>query len=279
MKLFLKTKDFSVSQEQFDLFHDANLNMLVTQPQPENLEKYYESDAYISHTDGNNSWLERCYQMIKKYSLGKKVSLINRFTTHDKTLLDIGAGTGDFVLAANGREWKTCGIEPNANARDKAANKGLALYKDLNALEGKNFDVVTLWHVLEHLPDLEEQIARIVSVLSPNGTLVIAVPNFNSYDALYYKQHWAAYDVPRHLWHFSKTAIAKIFAKHQYEIVQTKPMWFDAFYVALLSEKYKHGTQRPLNAFLIGFWSNLCALFTKECSSHIYILKKQKEAL
>ncbi len=277
MKLFLKTKDFSVSREQFDLFHDENLDMLVTQPQPENFGKYYESDAYISHTDGNTSWLERCYQIIKKYSVGQKVSLINSFTTHDKTLLDIGAGTGDFVLAASKQEWKTCGIEPNGNARDKASNKGLALYKDLNALAGKNFDVITLWHVLEHLPALDEQIARIVSVLSPDGTLVIAVPNFNSYDALYYKEHWAAYDVPRHLWHFSKTAIAKIFAKHQYEVVQTKPMWFDAFYVALLSEKYKHQKQRPINAFLVGLWSNLCALRTKECSSHIYVLKKQNK--
>ena len=277
MKLFLKTKDFSVSNEEFDLLLDTNLELLVTQPKPDNLEPYYESDAYISHTDGKNTLLERCYQVVKKHSLRKKVALINRFLPHKRTLLDFGAGTGDFLLAANEQGWNTTGIEPNSKAKARAVNKGVTMQDNIASLAGERFEVVTLWHVLEHLPDLDAQIAKITSLLSTNGTLVIAVPNFNSFDAKHYKEHWAAYDVPRHLWHFSKTAIAKIFAKHQWKVVSVKPMWFDAFYVALLSEKYKHGKQRPLSAFLVGLWSNLCALYTKECSSHIYVLKKQND--
>lgn len=275
MKLFLKTKDFSISKEQFELYHDATLDILVTKPEPEDLAKYYESDAYISHTDAKNTWLEQCYQRVKKYSLKKKVSLINYYVNKEKTLLDVGAGTGDFLNAASDKGWKTSGTEPNPYARDNAAQKGLELQKDIAAFSDESYEVITLWHVLEHIPELEQQIEAILSLLAPKGTLVIAVPNFNSYDARHYKEYWAAYDVPRHLWHFSKTGISKIFAKHHCKVVATKPLWFDSFYVALLSEKYKHGKQRPISAFLIGLWSNLSALFTNECSSHIYILKKE----
>ena len=277
MKLFLKTKDFSISKEPFELYHDATLDMLITKPQPEDLAKYYESETYISHTDSSNTMLEKCYQRVKKYSLNKKVSLINNFVNRKKTLLDVGAGTGDFLLVAKSKGWKTSGTEPNPYARDKAGQKGLELQKDMDAFSAESYEVITLWHVLEHIPDLEEQIQSILNVLDPKGTLVIAVPNFNSYDAKHYKEYWAAYDVPRHLWHFSKTAITRIFEKHQWNVVATKPMWFDSFYVSLLSEKYKYGKQRPIHAFLVGLWSNLSALFTKECSSHIYVLKKGLE--
>jgi len=276
MKLFLKTKDFSVSKEDFELHHDTDMDMLITKPQPMDLEKYYESDAYISHTDANKTWQEKCYQLIKKYNLGRKLSLINTFAHNERTLLDVGAGTGDFLLLAKEKGWKTYGVEPNSNAIKKAADKGVELNKDYNAFEGKQFEVITLWHVLEHLPDLEAQIENILSLLKPNGTLLIAVPNFRSYDAKHYKKYWAAYDVPRHLWHFSKTAIRKLYEKYEWNVVRIKPMWFDAFYVALLSEQYKNGKQNPLKAFCVGLLSSLNALHTKECSSQLYIIQKAK---
>ena len=277
MKPFLKTNDFSISGEGFELLLDEDLDMLVTRPQPEHMDAYYKSDAYISHTDANTTFVDKVYQVIKKYSLGKKVNLITKYSKERKSLLDIGAGTGDFLLAAKNRGWTTTGVEPNYDARMRAGEKRVNLLPNMESLSREKYAVVTLWHVLEHLPDLENQIEKIVWHIEENGTLVIAVPNFKSKDAAYYKEFWAAYDVPRHLWHFSRRAIEKLFAKHKLRLVETKPMIFDAFYVSLLSEKYKSGNSSflvLLKAFYRGLWSNLSAWRTKEYSSIIYILKK-----
>ncbi len=274
MKPYLKIKDYSVSNEEFQLLHHEALDMLETYPQPENLETYYESKEYISHTDANQSFVDRLYQIVKKYSLRKKIELISKFLGKQKTLLDVGAGTGDFVRCAKNRSWQVDGVEPNAEACKKAKDKGLSLFNNLESITNKKYEVITLWHVLEHLPDLENQILKLTNHLEVNGTLVIAVPNFNSYDANYYKEFWAAYDVPRHLWHFSKSSIEGLFAKHNMKLVNIKPMVFDAFYVAMLSEKYKTGKSNLLKALVVGLRSNLKGLRSKEYSSHIYILKK-----
>ncbi len=273
MKLFLKTKDHSISGEGFELVHDTELDMLITKPQPSDLKKYYESEAYISHTDANKSFVDRIYQQIKKRSLRKKVKLLDTYTQSKKSLLDIGAGTGDFLLAAKRGNYEVSGVEPNQKAVQLAAAKGLTLVPELHLLPKQEYELITLWHVLEHLPNLDEQIVQMKKVLAQNGTLIVAVPNFKSYDARYYKNFWAAYDVPRHLWHFSKTAIQKIFEEHGMQLVCTLPMRYDAFYVSLLSEKYKTGKQNLLKAFWVGLRSNLSAWRSGEYSSHIYVLK------
>ena len=278
MKRFLKTKDFSVSGEEFELILDTELNMLRTYPEPNNLYSYYNSEDYISHTDSANNLVEKLYQHIKKYNLKRKVNLINKYTDSDKTLLDIGAGTGAFLKSAKQNGWETYGIEPSKKARDLALKKGLELKENLDLLEKRSFTVITLWHVLEHLPDLELQIDKITSLLHRDGTLMIAVPNFNSYDAEYYKEYWAAYDVPRHLSHFSQLSIRKLFAKSGMKLVKIKPLIFDSFYVSLLSEKYKHRKGNFLRAFLIGLISNIRAWKTKEYSSLLYILKMDEKA-
>lgn len=278
MKRFLKTKDFSVSGEEFELILDSELNMLRTYPEPANLDNYYNSEDYISHTDSANSLVEMLYQHIKKYNLKRKINLINKYTDSDKTLLDIGAGTGAFLKSAKQNGWETYGIEPGKKARDLAFEKGLELKENLDLLDKSSFQVITLWHVLEHLPDLELQIDRITQLLHRDGTLMIAVPNFNSYDAKYYKEYWAAYDVPRHLSHFSKLSIRKLFAKSGMKLVKVKPLIFDSFYVSLLSEKYKHSKGNFLRAFFIGLISNIRAWKTKEYSSLLYILKMDEKA-
>lgn len=275
MKSYLKTKDYSISQEEFELLLNDELDMLVTSPQPENLEKYYESEVYISHTDSKKTLVDKLYQIVKNYSLKKKVSLLNTFNSSERKLLDIGAGTGDFLATAEKHNWKITGVEPNASARNKAKEKGVVLFSDLKEVSNNKFDVVTLWHVLEHLPDLDNQIETIDSLLAENGTLVIAVPNFKSYDAKHYGNFWAAFDVPRHLWHFSRNSIERIFTKHKMQLVKTKPMLFDSFYVSLLSEKYKSGKQNFIKAFWTGLKSNIKGNRSREYSSHIYILKKQ----
>jgi len=274
MKPYLKTKDFSVTGEEFQLLYKKELDMLVTSPQPEDLGKYYYSDTYISHTDSRRSTTDKLYQLVKKYGLWKKVRLTNRYAFSNKTLLDVGAGTGDFLVAARRKGWSVYGVEPNRMARDKASEKGLQLSHELHNQLNRKYQVITLWHTLEHLPYLEEQIDKLISCLEKEGTLIIAVPNYMSYDARHYDQFWAAYDVPRHLWHFSRSSIEKLFSKYGMRIVKTRPMIFDAFYVSLLSEKYKTGKSNFVRALLMGLRSNIDAWRTKEYSSLLYILQR-----
>ena len=274
MKLYLESKDHSVSGEEFQLFQRTDLDMLVTQPKPENLEPYYQSDSYISHTDSHTTVIDKIYQTVKKYNLRKKIGLANRYVNTEKTLLDVGAGTGEFVLVAKQNGWSAKGIEPNKIAQKRAFEKGEKLYKDFESLKDSKFQIITLWHVLEHLPNLEEHINKLKNLLADNGTLIVAVPNFKSFDAQYYGNFWAGYDVPRHLWHFSRGAMKTLFSKQGMKVVDIKPMLFDAFYVSLLSEKYKTGRQQFFRAFFIGLKSNLSAWKNKEYSSLIYIIKK-----
>ena len=274
-KLYLSVQDHSVSKEVFELWHDENLDLLVTNPQPDenNLPKYYESDDYISHTDSKRSLFEKAYHLVKNIALKSKLETINRLQPYKGNLLDIGAGTGDFLNVAQNKGWNVIGIEPNEKAKEIAIKKGVSFSNSAASLPNHSFDIITMWHVLEHVPNLQEQIKELKRLLKPTGTILIAVPNFKSFDANYYGQFWAAYDVPRHLWHFSKTAIEKLFTVENLKLDNVLPMKFDAFYVSLLSEKYKTGKMNYLSAFIVGLRSNFKAATTKQYSSHIYVLK------
>ena len=274
-KHFLTVKDYSVSQETFNLYHDEELDMLITYPQPslENLGKYYESVDYISHTDSKRSLFEKCYHFIKSIALKNKLNLVNSLQPAKGSVLDIGAGTGDFLSVVKENGWNTIGVEPSEKAKAIAQKKGVSFVEQTSELENNSFDVITMWHVLEHVPNLDNQIKELKRLLKPNGSLIIAVPNFKSFDAKQYGNFWAAYDVPIHFWHFSKTAIKKLFAKEDMELVKVLPMKFDSFYVSLLSEKYKTGKMNFVKAFFIGLQSNWKAKKNFEYSSHIYVLK------
>jgi len=280
-KHFLNVKDYSVSKETFDLYYDETLDMLITSPQPslDNLGKYYESVDYISHTDSKRSLFEKAYHFVKSIALKNKLNLINSCNSNKGKLLDIGAGTGDFLLTAKENGWNTIGIEPSEKAKAIAVKKGVEFSATTEELESQTFDVITMWHVLEHVPNLENQIKELKRLVKPNGTIIIAVPNFKSYDAKYYGKFWAAYDVPIHFWHFSKTAIKSLFEKEEIKLEKVLPMKFDSFYVSLLSEKYKNGKMNFIKAFWIGFVSNWKANRSLEFSSHIYVLKNDKKAV
>lgn len=276
-KHFLTVKDHSVSKEIFELYHDETLDMLITFPQPdlENLGKYYESEDYISHTDNKRSLFEKAYHFVKNIALKNKLNLINGEQSQKGRILDIGAGTGDFLLTAKNNGWETVGVEPSDRAKNIAIQKGISFVNEISDLQNNSFDVITMWHVLEHVPNLELQIQELKRLLKPTGTLIVAVPNFKSYDAQHYKTFWAAYDVPIHFWHFSKKAIQSLFEKVDMKLEKVLPMKFDSFYVSLLSEKYKTGKMNYISAFFVGLKSNLKAGSTKEYSSHIYVLKNK----
>ena len=275
-KTNLKIKDYSVSKEEFDLIYDEKLDKYATLPVPENLDQYYLSEDYISHTDSKKGLFEKAYHFIKRFMLKKKLQLISS-RVHQGALLDIGAGTGDFLKQAKNEGWKVTGIEPSPDARKKASEKGIALFQNIDSVSTQKFDAITMWHVLEHVPDLQHQIEWLKNHLNEKGVLFVAVPNFNSLDAKHYKNFWAAWDVPRHLHHFSTKSIKILFEAHGFILEETKPLVFDSFYVSLLSEKYKASSFfQPWSAFLTGLRSNWSARRSGEYSSLIYVLKLSK---
>lgn len=276
VKVVLETKDYMVSGETFSIVKRPGQSYLETQPVPESLESYYESDAYVSHTDAKDSFFEKAYQVVKQITLKQKVGSIGKPNSSKSKLLDFGAGTGDFLQVAENKGWKVYGVEPNEQARKLAKKKGLDLLSSLEESKASQFDVITLWHVLEHVPNLKETLNQLQTLLKPGGILVIAVPNYKSWDAKKYKEFWAAYDVPRHLWHFDREAMKQLFPKSLQQI-KTKPMWFDAFYVCLLSEKYRAGKTNWLKGGFNGLRSNLSACFTKEFSSIVYYYQKDAD--
>ena len=269
----IKTKDFSVSKEEFYLEYDKEYDLYKTSPVPENLNKYYESEDYISHTDSKKGLIEKLYQLAKKITLKSKERLLENLNiTSDKTILDIGCGTGSFLEELKKNDWKTIGVEPNFLAKEKTIKKGIRCFNETKAIHDK-FSIITMWHVLEHVTDLQKQFSELHRLIDSNGKVIIAVPNFKSYDAKFYKKYWAAFDVPRHIWHFSESAISKLAEENNFKLIKTKPMWFDSFYVSLLSEKYKSGSINYLRAFSVGLFSNLKAIKNSQFSSKIYILE------
>lgn len=274
----IKLKDFFLTEEEFELFENKEYGFLETHPQPVELEQYYNSKNYISHTDSKNSWFEKVYQLVKNHNISYKFNKL-KVEKKEASLLDFGCGTGDFLAYAKNRNLNVIGIEPNENARHIAAKKlgeNSVSNKKLSEINGQ-FDYITLWHVLEHLPDLFHFIDQLKSKLKDDGVLMIAVPNHRSFDAQFYKEHWAAYDVPRHLWHFSPESMQKLFNSFGMKIEKTHPLWFDSYYVSMLSERYEKNPFGILRAILVASTSNFLGLFTGNYSSVIYrITKNQK---
>ncbi|MCK0130381.1 class I SAM-dependent methyltransferase [Flavobacteriaceae bacterium F08102] len=265
--------DHSVSKESFTLVYNEVLSLYKTDPVPKDLASYYESDEYISHTDSKKTIIEFIYQTVRRVTLRQKLRLINRVAIQ-KSVLDIGCGTGDFIKVCENAGWNAVGIEPHEGARKIAQNKcNGTVHASIEHIETQ-FDVVTMWHVLEHVVDLEYYLEQLTRLVKPKGSLIIAVPNYRSDDAKHYGAYWAAYDVPRHVWHFSQESIQQLFKERPFTLVETRGMKFDAFYVSLLSEKYKNGKGNFLNAFWQGFRSNWRARRSSEYSSLIYVLKK-----
>ena len=270
----LSCKDFTVSQEDFLLIRCKQCAVIITSPRPEEdkLGKYYQSEDYISHTSKANNFINFLYLNVRKITLQQKRKILESIA-QQKTILDYGCGTGSLISYLQTKGWQVKGYEPDANAR-KLAQQNCIVYDNPKTIL-ETFDVITLWHVLEHTTEPNLTISLLSKLLKPRGKLVIAVPNHKSYDANYYKQYWAAYDVPRHLWHFNREAMEQLLQQHGFTLQKIEPMKFDAYYVSLLSESYKKSSLLTLiKAFTRGFISNWKANKTGEYSSLIYIASK-----
>ena len=274
--------DFYASGEQFDLLQCENCGFQFTQgfPVEKEIGKYYETPDYISHSDTKKGMMNELYHLVRSRMLQKKAQLINNITgkTSGK-ILDIGTGTGYFSHTMQQKGWQVEAVEKSAQARSFAKkNFNLDIKDDsgLNDFSSGSFDVITLWHVMEHLEHLNETWERLHELLKDDGCLVIAVPNCSSYDAQKYKEFWAAYDVPRHLWHFTPDSIKKFGEKHNFTLVNHLPMPFDAFYVSILSEKYKESKSSLVKGMFAGTLAWFSSLSNKEKSSSIiYVFRKK----
>ena len=273
--------DHSTSKEKFTLVSCETCNFTFTNPRPkdESLGEYYKSDMYISHTNNTKGLFSWMYQTIRNYAIGTKVTLL-KSVKKSGTHLDLGCGTGEFLNACKDAGFSTEGIEPSELARKQAIesfNLSISENTHLEQFQNNKFDSISMWHVLEHVSNLNDSIKDFNRILKSDGKIIIAVPNHKSWDANYYKEYWAAWDVPIHLWHFSKETIELLFNKNGFNLIKTKPMLFDSFYVSLLSEEFKTGKKKFITGFIIGIISNIIGLFTKRgCSSTIYVFEKQK---
>jgi 2-polyprenyl-3-methyl-5-hydroxy-6-metoxy-1,4-benzoquinol methylase len=279
----LTAKDFSVSKEPFVIWQCSHCTLRFTQDVPDeaSIGKYYQSPDYISHTNTNKGLLNQLYQKVRTFTLQEKASLVYHFTKQKGAILDMGAGTGAFLQVMNRKGWEIQGIEPDEGARSVARELyGLELQnKDhFYQLRENSFDAITLWHVLEHVQDLHGYVDRLRLLLKENGKLFIAVPNYTSLDAAVYKLYWAAYDLPRHLYHFSPRSMEVLMNEHGLRIIEQRPMWFDSFYISLISSKYRSGHINWLSAGWTALRSNLKAMFHKGyCSSVIYVIEKRTQ--
>ena len=277
-KLYV-AKDHTVSGESFEVWYCAKCSGGFTQNVPDaaTIGPYYAAESYVSHTDSDKGIINNIYHKVRRFSLLTKKKLVAKLVGNNTgTLLDIGAGTGAFVHTMQTGGWNVTGLEPDATAAEQALlkyNIRLQSANTLYTLEAHQFDAITRWHVLEHVHDLHGYFKRFGELLQSSGVLVIAVPNYTSTDAKIYGQNWAALDTPRHLYHFSPTSMEALALKHGFTLVSKKAMWFDAFYVSMLTEQHKSGSL--LKAILVGLWSNLTALLdVNKCSSVIYAFKK-----
>lgn len=277
----LQATDFTVTKMQFEIWQCGHCSLRFTQPIPsiDEIGAYYKSEAYVSHTDTSRGLVNKLYHIVRKRTLKKKLHLIQDHTGLQKgNLLDLGAGTGAFINTAVEAGWNSTGLEPDEDTR-KLANR---LYKielkpgaELFELPPDSFNAITMWHVLEHVHELQRYMAQLKVLLKHHGKLFIAVPNYTSYDATVYQGNWAAYDVPRHLYHFSPNSIKELLTRHQLKLEVIHPMWYDSFYIAMLSEQYRTGKNNLPKAIFTGMFSNLKALFNREkCSSLIYVIGK-----
>ncbi len=281
IKTALSSKDYTVSGETFAIAKCNACLLRFTQDVPDaaSISPYYKSENYISHTNTSKGLVNRLYQSVRKRTLKQKIKLIEKATGIKKgSLLDVGSGTGSFVNEMKLAGWQVTGLEPDADARTvgkQLYNIELADINQFYQLPASSYDAITMWHVLEHVHDLQGYVTQLKLLLKENGKLFIAVPNYTSKDAAIYEEHWAAYDVPRHLYHFSPQSMQVLMELHGLKVLQYKPMWYDSFYVSMLSSKYKNGKINLIASFFNGLRSNFKAMGNvKRCSSIIYIVSK-----
>lgn len=271
----MKVKDHFLTQELFELVSEPDLNAFRTVPVPSDLSPYYESAQYRSHLERPTTLVDRIYTWVKALRVKSRFGVVLRAHPKPTALLDFGCGDGAFLEYCNRRLNRVVGIEINSSARAIAINRGLSVFDSLDEIDGR-FDVITLWHVLEHLQNPKEFMAALSSLLNPNGVILVAVPNVESWDRHHYRSYWAGFDVPRHLWHFSKNSFVPLVEGTSLVLSKTKPQYFDLFYVSYLSEKYRLSRLPLMKGFLVSLAGILSLRAIKRPSALLAIFRNTK---
>lgn len=274
-------KDYTVSGREFDIIHCHACTLRFTQnvPNQDAIGDYYKSENYISHSNTSTGFINKLYQKVRNRTMKQKAQIIKKHTgLQTGNLLDVGCGTGTFLHTMQQKGWKITGLEPDSDARKLSQEMyGIVTQPshELFSLPDNNYDAITMWHVLEHVHPLHEYVAQLKNLLTEKGKLFVAVPNYTSKDASHYQKYWAGYDVPRHLYHFSPNAMEVLMRQHGLKVANRLPMWFDSFYVDMLSCKYQNGKTNYIAAGLHGLASNIHAVGNvQQCCSIIYIIEK-----
>ncbi|MCR5659735.1 MAG: methyltransferase domain-containing protein [Bacteroidales bacterium] len=276
---YIWVKDEFLTKEEFQIQECLNCGLLFTEPRPskDKIGDYYKSEEYYSHQENKKGFIPKLYESIKAVNLKHKYKI----ATNSKSvgnLLDIGCGVGDFIHTAEEQGWQCTGVEPSQDAKaiaKKRIKAEILSSEDLEQIPNETFDIITMWHVLEHVDELKWQMTQLQRLIKKGGRIVIALPNYKSYDATFYKEKWAAYDVPRHLNHFNKDTLVKIFKTNDLNLVKTDKLKWDAYYISFMSEQYKHHTLPLIKGAIRGLISNCKARKTNEWSSRVYVFEKQ----
>lgn len=276
--LKFKAKDYTVTNEMFHIVTCDSCRLIYTNPRPAANEAgpYYHASAYISHSDTNEGIVNKLYHAVRKITLQSKTNWIEPEKKGNKELLDIGCGNGHFLAAAKERGWNINGVELDTETAARAAKlTGIDIAPALREIATeKKFQVITLWHVLEHVYELDDYFQFFKNRLETDGKLLLALPNPASFDANYFKEYWAAYDVPRHIYHFTPETISALAAKYGFKLKKSRGLIFDSFYISLLSNEYKSGNKRLIHSFFIGLISNLRAMLGRpNYSSNLYLFE------
>jgi len=269
-------KDFFLSKEEFVLVKDPSTNLLKTTPKPseKNLVNYYASKDYISHNNSSITLFSKTYFLARTLAMWPKNLLISKYFDKPNTALDIGSGSGFFIAQLKKKKWEANGYEPNKIARDFAIKKGVTHIASLEDAGSSQYDLITFWHSLEHVYLMQDTLEKSINALKKNGIMMIACPNYKSWDAKHYGSFWAAYDVPRHLRHFAPDTLIKIMEPMGMKQINQWPLLLDAFYISMLSEKNLKSKFWILKGLALGFYSNLHGFVFKSYSSQIYVFKK-----
>ena len=268
--LHCETKDYLVTGESFKVYLDQNNIIGKTHPIPqkEEMDKYYESEEYYPHSLNKKSLLAFLYTITRKHMHLKRLTWIRGYIKKNTSILDYGCGSGDFVKYLRSKSIDAYGYEPNYNfcEHDFLTNQ--------EGWKNKKYEVIVLWHVLEHIHNPFDLIQSLKKRLNKKGKILIAIPNFKSFDSKYYGKYWAGYDTPRHLWHFSRKGLGLMAKENNFKVLKVKSLHLDSIYVSCLSEKYKRSPFPLLIGIVIGCISILKSFFTKESSSFLFVLKK-----
>lgn len=280
-RLYLSLKDEFLSQEDFEIYECLDCGLLFTEPRPDKdkIGDYYKSEAYYSHQENKKGFIPKVYESVKAVNVKHKYQLATDGKSIGK-MLDIGCGVGDFLHMAEQHGWQCTGVEPSDDAKAIAKTRIQGNIIDslsLEELPNETFDVITMWHVLEHVDDIRWQVAQLQRLIKSDGRIVIALPNYRSYDATFYKEKWAAYDVPRHLNHFNKETMVKMFSANGLGLIGMDKLKWDAYYISYLSEQYRHHALPLFKGLWRGLVSNCKACGSGEWSSLVYVFGKSLE--